>query len=270
MADEAVKVWPRPYFKATEQQTKIFFVCFAKGPLRELPLSRSRYGLPTSACVDAIDVRLHQRSETKAWFEGWFSGAFGVVAARDLGDELPLLTDSDHCISLGLELPDQPDLAPQQSMWALCRWLCERGAAVVLDVHAFVFRTRQDLEQLSFDGVDAARDVKLVLENEPTRDGLHLLHTRGLCKFARPELLCFVQPDDAALLARAQQQIARAFIEGVSAPHARLQVSEGVELVTRPLDEPSLLRSLGLEAAVELARADGSPLRGIGALVPAP
>ena len=268
MADAAVPAWPRPYFEATEQQTKIFFVCFGKAPLAELPLSRSRYGLPESEALKQLEVHEHRRATGKAWFEGWWNGSFAAVAQRDLGDDLALLTTSDTCFTLGLELADQSDLSPQQSVWALARWFCERGAHVVLDVHAFHFRTRQDVEQLDFAGSDVLRDIKLVLESEPTRDGLHLMHTRGLCKFARPELLCFVAPDDAALVGRAMNQIARTLMDGASPARIRLRLADGVELTTSATDDARLIDSLGLEAAVELARTDGASLIGIAKLGP--
>jgi hypothetical protein len=269
MADAAVPAWPRPYFHATEQQTKIFFVCFAKAPLTELPLSRARYGLPESEALNQIEVREHQRASSKAWFEGWWNGSFAAVAQRDLGEDLALLTTSDTCFTLGLELADQSDLSPQQSVWALARWFCERGAHVVLDVHAFHFRTRQEVERLDFAGSDVLRDIKLVLESEPTRDGLHLIHTRGLCKFARPELLCFVRPDDAALVGQAMNQLARSLMDGKRPGEIRLELAEGVELTATATDDARLIESLGLEAAVTLARTDGASLAGIGALGPA-
>ncbi len=266
MADAVVPAWPRPYFKATEQQTKVFFVCFGKGPFSDLPLSRARFGLPDIDLLNRIDVREHQRAASQAWFEGWWSGAFAAVAERDLGPDLPLLTTSDVCFTLGLELADQADVSPQQSVWGLARWLCERGANVVLDVHAFHFRTRQNVDELDFGGSDVLRDIKLVLEAEPTRDGLHLMHTRGLCKFARPELMCFVGPDDAALVGRAMNQVARTLMEGASAEQIRLKLGAGLELSTVPSADTSLIASLGLEAAVMLAREDGAAMAGIGQL----
>ena len=119
------------------------------------------------------------------------------MAEREPAEDLPLLTTSDFCVTLRVELPDQPDLRALQTVWGLSRWLCARGASVVLDAHAFRFRTRSELDGMSFDESDVQRDVKIVLETDPTQDGLHLLHTRGLCKMARPELMCFIQPDDA-------------------------------------------------------------------------
>jgi hypothetical protein len=264
MGDENVKVWARPRFELTEQPTELFFVCFAKAPLSELPLDRARYGLPKAACVDRIVVREHHRRGSAAWYEGWWAGSFGVVAARELGDDLPLLTASDTCFTIELTLPDQPDLAPAQSVWALSRWFCERGALVVLDVHAFTFRAKDEIALMGFDGPDVARDVKVVLENEPTRDGLHLLHTRGLCKFGRPELLCFVTPNDAPVAAAAQRSVAQSMIEGQSAARVRLKLTDELELITGPLHEPALLSGLGLQRAVELRRADGAPLSDLG------
>jgi hypothetical protein len=267
MADPEVATWPRPYFKAGEQPTKIFFVCFGKAPLAEVEPTRARFGLPSAELAKQVEVREHRRAAGRAWFEDWWSGAFGVIAAQDLGEDLPLLTTSDVCYTLSLELADQADLAPLQSVWGIARWLCARGMSVVLDVHAFRFRTRADIDALEFSESDVQRDVKLVLETDASEDGLHLLHTRGLCKCARPELMCFIQPDDAGLMGRVVNQLARTLLEGAAPSQIRLRVADGVELTTSPLTSRKLIDSLGLEGAVMLGRSDGVPLAGIGRLL---
>ena len=267
MADAGVTAWPRPYFQAGEQRTSIFFVCFGKAPLADVPLSKSRFGLPGSELAGQVDVREHRREASRQWFEDWWSGSFGVIASRDLGEDLPLLTTSDTCFTLKLDVPDQPDLAPVQTIWAMSRWLCARGASVVLDVHAFRYRTHAELEQLGFDSGDVLRDVKLVLESDATQDGLHLMHTRGLCKFARPELMCFIEPNDASLMGKVLNQLARTLMEGATSDKLRLRVSDGVDLIARPATDRALVESLGLESAVSLARVDGAPLAGLGRLV---
>jgi|SoiMethySBSTD1v2_1073268.scaffolds.fasta_scaffold483326_2 hypothetical protein len=266
MADASVAAWPRPYFKASEQRTSIFFVCFGKAPFADVPLSRARFGLPGGELTNQVDLREHRREAARQWFEDWWGSSFGLIAAQDLGEDLALLTTSDVCFTLRLDLPDQPDLAPLQTIWGMSRWLCARGASVVLDVHAFRYRTRAELEQLGFDTADVLRDVKLVLETDATQDGLHLLHTRGLCKCARPELMCFIDPDDASLMGRVLNQLSRTLMEGAASAQLRLRVSEGVDLTTRPASDRALLESLGLEAAVMLGRVDGAPLAGIGRL----
>ena len=268
MAEEQVAAWPRPYFKASEQATKLFFVCFGRAPLADVELARARFGLPSAQLVRGVELREHQRATSPPWFEGWWAGPFGVMAAQDLQTELPLLTTSDICFTLKLELEDQADLAPAQSVWGLARWLCSRGISVVLDVYAFRFRTRAHVDALSFNHSDVQRDVKLVLETDATREGLHLMHTRGLCKFARPELMCFILPEDARVMGQAMTQIARTLMEGATAAQIRLKLEAGVELTTAPANEPSLIASLGLEAAVTLGRSDGAALAGIGRLAP--
>jgi len=268
MADEAVSAWPRPYFKASEQATKLFFVCFGRAPLAEVEPNRAYFGLPSAELLQAVELREHQRGASPPWFEGWWAGPFGVIATQDLAAELPLLTTSDICYTLSLELPDRADLAPAQTVWGLARWLCARGCSVVLDVHAFRFRTRADVAALHFSESDVQRDVKLVLETEPTREGLHLMHTRGLCKFARPELVCFIRPDDARVMGRSMNKIARTLMEGAAAAQIRLKIADGVELTTAPCSDRALIESLGLEAAVSLGRSDGEKLAGLARLVP--
>jgi hypothetical protein len=267
MAEPVVPVWPRPYFKASEQPTKLLFVCFGQAPLAEVEIVGARFGVPSRELALSVDMREHRRADKAAWFESWWAGAFGVIAERDLEADLPLLTTSNVCFTLKYDGPDQSDLGRLQTVWGLSRWLCARGASVVLDLHAMRYRTRADVEELDFSGADVQRDVKIVLESEPSRDGLHLLHTRGLCKVGRPELLCFVEPEDAATLGRYVNQIARTLLEGATAPQIRLKVADGVELVALPSSEPALVGSLGLESGVMLARSDGAPLVGIRRLL---
>ncbi len=267
---EAVPVWSRPYFKASQQPTKILFVCFGKAPLGDLEISGARFGLPSRDLAAQIDVREHRRAAKPGWFESWWGSSFGAIAQRDLAEDLPLLTTSDVCFTLSFNDSDRSDLAPLQTVWGLSRWLCARGATVVLDVHAFRYRTRADVEALSWETSDVTRDVKIVLETEPTRDGLHLMHTRGLCKVARPELLSLISPDDAGTMGRLMSQVARTLLEGASAAQIRLRVADGVELVASPSNEPALVASLGLEAGVTLGRSDGASLSGIARLDTAP
>jgi hypothetical protein len=249
---------------ATPQRTHIVFVCFSRAPLSDVPFDSRRFGVPRSELFDQVDIREHQRAESRAWFENWWSASFGFIARRDLGAELQLLTSSERCVTLSLDVPDRPDLAPVQTIWGLTRWLCARGSDVVLDVHAFKFRTRAAVEALTFDGPDVQRDVKLVFETNPTEGGLHLMHTRGLCKFARPELLGYIRPDDAQALEPLMTEGARRLMEGATASALRLRANENLELVTRPHADAALIESLGLSAAVLLTRSDGAPLAGIG------
>jgi hypothetical protein len=269
MADEPVAAWPRPYFKPSDAQTELLFVCFGSAPLAEEQLSRQRFGLPSRQLLERVDLREHLRAAHPAWFEGWWTAAFGAIAKRDLGPELSSLTACDVCYTLALKLEDQPTLAPQQTIWGLSRWLCERGARVVLDVHALRFRTRAEVEGLSLNESDVERDVKLVFENQPTEGGLHLLHTRGLCKFARPDVLCYIRPEDLEPTGRLLNQVARSLMEGETAPQIQVRVASGVELTTSPDVAPGLVESLGLPAAVRLGRSDGAALAGIAGLVAA-
>lgn len=268
MADERAAVWPRPCFQAGDQRTKIFFVCFGKAPLAEVDLSLERFGLPSAELANQVELREHSRAKTRAWFEGWWAGPFGVLAGQDLAEDLALLTTSDVCYTLSLDVADRGDLAPLQSVWGLTRWLCARGMSVVLDVHAFRFRTRSELDALDFSGSDVQRDVKLVLETEPSEQGLHLFHTRGMCKFARPELMCLVRPGDAAVMGRVLNQLARTLMEGAVPSQLRLRVADGVELTATASADRALVDSLGLEGAVMLGRSDGAPLAGVGELLP--
>src|SRR4051794_5467729 len=119
MLDPQLPAWPRPYFKAGDLATKIFFVCFGRAPFAEIEISRSRFGLPAPELLGQVDVREHRREASRSWFEAWWGGPFGVIAERDLAEDLALLTTSNTCFTVQLELPDQADLSPLQTAWGL-------------------------------------------------------------------------------------------------------------------------------------------------------
>lgn len=263
MADSTAAAWPRPYFTPGTLRTQILFACFGKAPLAEVAIELGRFGLPSRELASRVDVREHRRADKPQWFEDWWSASFGVIAQQDLEQDLSLLTTSDTCFTLQLELSDQADLSPLQTVWGLSRWLCARGADVVLDVHAFRYRARRELEGLNFERADVQRDVKLVLEADADERGLHLLHTRGLCKCARPELLAWIRQEDAAGFGAALNQIARTLMEGAAPEQIRLRLTDAIELVTQPSSQRALLDSLALPAAVELVRADGASLASV-------
>jgi len=103
-----------------------------------------------------------------------------------------------------VELPDPPDLAYLQGAWGLARWLVDCGAELVFDAHAARFRTREEVQAFApARPLDVSEEVTVIFETDArSKSGLRFMHTRGMIKFARPDIL--LRADDLSNVADGQ------------------------------------------------------------------
>jgi hypothetical protein len=79
----------------------------------------------------------------------------------------------------------------------MARWLVARGAAVVLDVFPIRYWTAAAIAaQDPTAPFDPEREVAILCEVEPAAASAtgHVVHTRGLGKLARPDLVAITEP----------------------------------------------------------------------------
>lgn len=193
----------------------VMLVAFGRGALADdVPLSLSRFGVPSGEHAAALEVRTIARGDDPGWFDAWRSGSLRTIATADLGGQLADLDAADHA-HVVLAAPAAPaDLGYLQSAWGMARYLVARGAAVVLDVHAMVFHAGAALPPADA-ALDVRRELRVVFEADATRpDGAHALHTRGMRKFGGPELVALCRASDAALVGDVVSQLADTVARG--------------------------------------------------------
>jgi hypothetical protein len=188
---EAPPTWARPYHQALDRVAKVTLLAFADAPLDlSSPINRSRHGLPLGFDVNALDVRQHLRHEAPEWFDGFFTPAMLRVSEHDLPGLDREYSNLTALYSVRLEFPEPPDLAYLQGCWAFMAWLCECGARFVLDEHAIRWHTREQVLQLDpMRAFDIKNEISVVFETDLTPGFGHVMHTRGLAKFGRPDLV---------------------------------------------------------------------------------
>jgi hypothetical protein len=200
---------------AQARRPHVMLVAFGQDGLAEnVPLSLSKFGLPSADHAALLDVRTIPRSADPAWFDGWRQGSLRTIAADDLGAAIAGL-DAANQAHVVQAAPDvAADLGYLQAAWGAARHLVARGAAVVLDVHAMTFYTGDALPAPT-DALDVGRELRIVFETDSTRpDGAHALHTRGLRKFGAPDLVALCSPGDARLVGDVIAQLADAVARG--------------------------------------------------------
>ena len=196
-------------------RASIVLFAFSTDPLAtDIELSAARFGVPSRDAIAGADVQTHARDEDPQWFDELRTGGLRAIADGDLPDAGRLDT-ARYCHSIQVDLDDPPDLGHLQAAWAVAGWLVSRGCFAVLDAHACRWLDQATVTALvprrPF-GLDA--EVRFMFENQPTPGFGHAMHTRGMVKFARPDLICGVTPNEARLLERVLRRLAQMSADG--------------------------------------------------------
>jgi hypothetical protein len=218
MGDE-IGLWPRPGHHPTVAAARVLLLAFGDAELdAELSLSAAVFGMPTTSALDGFDIRMVTTEQNKDWIDGWRTGALRAIAQDELSDP-GRLDAARFCFSIDFEVADPADLGHLQTAWAAAKWLAARGAFAVLDVWAARWVDAGQLAALAPDRpFDLDEQVSFVCEAQPTRGFGHALHTRGMVKFARPDLMAGVEPGDINLMHQVMRRLAGMTAEGQVIP----------------------------------------------------
>jgi hypothetical protein len=203
-----IETWPRPRFVPGGGFVRFDVFCFSSGTLADLPLAAATYGLPSPAAMEGLEVREIPRDQQPAWFDGFRSGALREVAKHQLGAALKDLDEATAVHAVFVRKNDPKDLSHLQATWAVAKWLVARGATVVLDGQARRFWRGDDIKNWPVARpFTLSNEVSVVAGDEPLPDGTFVVHTRGMLKFGRPDLVAVgvpkAQRDKAEALLRA-------------------------------------------------------------------
>ncbi len=216
---EFVPLWTRNDPSPAERTAEVMLVCFAVAPLADgVKLVAKDFGLPSLESVDLIDASIVERESNEEWFDGWRTGALRAVAEKDLGKSLAALDEADLAVVLKATLDDPPDFGYLQACWGLARWFVARGASVVLDAFAARFWRGEVLAKKPLTaGLDIRHEINMIFETDVTEPNEgHCLHTRGLGKLARPDLVTVVRREDADPVAEVMWQLAELIATGAN------------------------------------------------------
>lgn len=184
-----ISVWARKSFQRAGAANVVQLFCFSRGSLRtDVPMSAAKYGLPSPEAMQLLEVRELPRTLDVAWFDGFRTGALRGVAERTLGD-LKALDEATHLTAVLVERADTGNLVHLQAAWAVCQWLVARGATVVLDAQTTHYWKGADVASWPAERpFTLSVDVRVTVEADPGAP-FGLVHTRGLQKFGRPDLV---------------------------------------------------------------------------------
>jgi hypothetical protein len=190
----SIAPWNRPAYQATGGRAKVMLIAFADRDLLDGTLEL-RGVVPAGVPTAALDLRTHRYVDSSAWIDKWRANGLRNIAEKQLGD-LTRLDAAPYCYSIGVELDDPADLTHLQLAWAIASRLAQVGAFAFLDAYACNWLAGTGVAVLEPNRPFAVRhEVSLIAETEPVAGFGHPVHTRGMIKFARPDLIAGVPFD---------------------------------------------------------------------------
>lgn len=157
-------------------------------------MSASRFGLPSQQAASFCEVRHLPRELDPSWFDAFRHGSLRSIAEIALGN-LAALDASTEVTAIITRRPDAADLAHVQAAWAIAKWTVARGATVVLDAEANRYWSAAEVADWPANRPFAlSSEINVVVEAEGTNAVASAIHTRGLAKFGRPDLVTLDVP----------------------------------------------------------------------------
>lgn len=196
--------WPRPLFVPGGGALTPSFVAYAPGLLR-LDFDLLAEGSPIAELPRGLGVQLYTR-EAKPDFASWADGLL------DQSDAPPGLGASTAWYEVGGVVPSARDLAALQATWAAVRVICRAGATAVWDSLALQWVLADDA--LAADPDHPALAAAWGVHQGELPDGTVFVHSLGLGKFGRSDLLAFGSESKGELLSQLIHGLGLDLVEG--------------------------------------------------------
>lgn len=193
--------WVRPHFVRTDRKAfLLYWVHGAFAPDLEIDARRFRtHGLPAGV---SGQVFLHESVRGTA--SDPLSGDLGAVLRAKAPHTFAAAAAAPHAMLVRGELDDPADLGYLRDTIGFIACLLANGGVAALDVQSLALRSpaQWDAEVFAPDAPKASAEVVMLRSADDRHPGRAWLHTRGLRKFARPDLSIRNVPPDSAFNAQ--------------------------------------------------------------------
>jgi hypothetical protein len=215
--EDLVPAWARPNWQAaTGARTRQHYIAFYLSPGEDVQVSAKEDGLPAGDPLAGFEV---QAFENANWIAGWSAGPLAAFLDAEPQVDAQAVKHSTWAMGAWSAKLDGRTLTGLQGGMALCRAFARSGAVAVLDVVALRWWSPEALLALPpARPFDITEHISITFETTPVHPEVgHLCHTRGMAKFARPDLAIHVPgPNDAADAGQLLNSIASALALGLA------------------------------------------------------
>ena len=177
--------WPRPYFSRSEDRAMLLFFVFGDFA-QKLELDAARFG--SAGLPRHVEMHRFSKSMLAHWEGHPLRGALGDLLRDDDPGAFKAARAAPECIMLRGELEDQPDLDYLRDTLGVIGALLMAGGIAVVDPQILsLYSARAWGERYLIEGGAPPRHHVLILCHDED-DGSALIRTRGMRKFARPDV----------------------------------------------------------------------------------
>ena len=200
--------WPRPQWQDSGEQA--FLLWFVFGDF-DADFAIDAHLYRTRGTPAGVDVVRYVNRELAKWDGYPLSGALGKLLWEEDARLFERATRAGECVMLRGAIADPPDLDPLRDLVGTLSALADLGGVAVVDPQTLSMHGADAWRKRHARDAFSARDHVLILCSEDTRNAGRLhVHTRGMRKFARPDVSIRNLPPAAANLAG---ELAERFVE---------------------------------------------------------
>jgi hypothetical protein len=182
--------WPRQFFQPTDAKALVWYQVYGHFP-DTIEISRSRYRC--ASVPQGSEIANHTRADQEELVTGFLKHPF---FAAGLKRELPQLAGAvetaPECTIIRREVSDSPNLDYLRDVVGLVTWFFDNGALAVLDPQTMTWYDREKWRSRMFEPNGPVPSHHVVILYSGEKGGADTnafwFHTRGMRKFARPDL----------------------------------------------------------------------------------
>ena len=182
--------WPRRFFEPTGAKALVWYQVYGHFP-DTIEISSSQYRC--ASVPQGIELANHTRVDQEEIVTRFLKHPF---FAASLKRELPQLAGAvetaPECTIIRREVPDSPNLDYLRDVVGLVTWFFDNGALAVLDPQTMTWYDREKWRSQLFDPNGPVPSHHVVIQYSEEQGGADTnafwFHTRGMKKFARPDL----------------------------------------------------------------------------------
>lgn len=241
--DDKSSIWPRPQWRNSGDPAVVLYFAFGDlGAVPTIPGERYR----TRGIPPGVDV-LHQRNAELATWPGYpLSGGLGRVLRQDQPHLVAHASRASDVLMLRGTLADPPSLDYLRDVTGVLTGLLDRGIDIVVDpLTLTIFDAASWHKHHRGDDLFDVRRHVLILNSPDDAPGTARVHTRGMARFARPDIdIRAVPAAAAAAMGQLAEQLASyQALGGI--------IAEGHQIDIEPLGQPLRARRMARSGSPE-------------------
>ena len=248
----ALRRWLRPRHRPEARTARLEFIALLAAPRIDAAIERARAELDDDGAWEPLEVEVRARATDG----GWLEAALGGRAAHGLSLRDPQERhEAESCrryALLAATLPDSPSLGTLEAATSLLRALALEGDLLLaLDGATARWWSPGELAALEGDRpFDLDEHIRIVVEAVERRPGVgHLVRSRGLVKFARPDIAARAPRREAERVSEIVRDVARLLAEGeLLLPGDRLAIAMAPPVTLIPRSDDCLADATGADA----------------------